>query len=184
MFEPLLDVAAVVSRIGFVANRFKVDASIDVVASVSPWRYLYVKHGDAASQVHAPVQPLFFKAKHFQLNSELFGEDFDVHFFKSLTPAVSRAAKSEASGGHQPGTGWRRLDQRVRLVAGALIAGAADNLIVLTQQHELPCLFFPRPGPAPCGRYEFNVPRTASNRCAERATATHCFERGPRTVAC
>jgi hypothetical protein len=34
---------------------------------------------------------------------------------KSLTPAVSRAARSEASGGHQPGTGWRRLDQPVRL---------------------------------------------------------------------
>lgn len=32
-----------------------------------------------------------------------------------LTPAVSRAARSEASGGHQPGTGWRRLDQPVRL---------------------------------------------------------------------
>ena len=32
-----------------------------------------------------------------------------------LTPAVSRAARSEASGGHQPGTGWRRLDHPVRL---------------------------------------------------------------------
>jgi len=36
-------------------------------------------------------------------------------FKQSLTPAVSRAARSEASGGHQPGTGWRRLDQPVRL---------------------------------------------------------------------
>lgn len=32
-----------------------------------------------------------------------------------LTPAVSRTARSEASGGYQPGTGWCRLDQPVRL---------------------------------------------------------------------
>ena len=38
-----------------------------------------------------------------------------VYLQRGLTPAVSRAARSEASGGHQPGTGWRRLDQPVRL---------------------------------------------------------------------
>ena len=38
-----------------------------------------------------------------------------VYFQRGLTPTVSRAARSEASGGHQPGTGWRRLDQPVRL---------------------------------------------------------------------
>ena len=38
-----------------------------------------------------------------------------VYLQRGLTPAVSRAARSEASGGHQPGTGWRRLDHPVRL---------------------------------------------------------------------
>ena len=37
-----------------------------------------------------------------------------VYLQRGLTPAVSRAVRSEASGGHQPGTGWCQLDQAFR----------------------------------------------------------------------
>ena len=48
-----------------------------------------------------------------------------------LTPAVSRAARSEASGGHQPGTGWRRLDQPVRLGSEGRVLRFTSELILI-----------------------------------------------------